>query len=282
MPSLAEVLDPARLDGLCGGRLPSNKNGLAPMDYETVVTESAARQIAESIREAIMSGRLKVDERLPTEEELANRFNVSRPTIREALKRLAAQNLIRSRRGPTGGRFVSRPDQEQMVRNMANATRLMISIGEFDFDNIAEARLQLGQVCCQLAAERRTDADLAAMRAELSLQEDKTLGDREFCASDVRFHHALAQATQNPVLQFVMAAVAETLQPIANMVVYKFRERQRIVAQHQILYAAIRDRKAATAVKTFAEQMSYLSEMYSRARAWRQNHDEKEKLQTVV
>lgn len=252
------------------------------MEYEAVVTEGAARQIAENIREAIMSGRLKVDERLPTEEELANRFNVSRPTIREALKRLGAQNLIRSRRGPAGGRFVSRPNQEQLVRTMANATRLMISIGEFDFDNIAEARLELGQVCCQLAAARRTDADLAAMKAELEIQDDKTIGDREFCASDVRFHHALAQATQNPVLQFVMAAVAETLQPIANMVVYKFRERQRIVAQHQRLFAAIRDGKAAAATKIFAEQMSYLSEMYSRARAWRQSHDVKTRLQKVV
>src|SRR5262245_59403337 len=77
--------------------IPSNSSngGFAVMEYESVITESAARQIAENIREAIMNGRLKVDERLPTEEELATRFKVSKPTIREALKRLAAQNLIR-------------------------------------------------------------------------------------------------------------------------------------------------------------------------------------------
>ena len=243
------------------------------MDYESVITEGAARQIAENIREAIMSGRLKVDERLPTEEELATRFKVSKPTIREALKRLAAQNLIRGQRGPAGGRFVSRPSQEQLVRTMANATRLMISIGEFDFDNIAEARQSLGLVCCQLAASRRTDSDLAAMGAELAIQKDPAISDQDFCASDVRFHHALAQATQNPVLQFVMAAVAETLQPIANMVVYKFRERQRIVAQHERLFAAIRDGKASSAAKVFAEQMSYLRDLYGRAREWRQQRD---------
>jgi nitrite reductase/ring-hydroxylating ferredoxin subunit len=73
------------------------------------VTASAAKQISESLRAAIMDGRLKVDERLPTEEELAQRFKVSRPTVREALKRLAAQHLIRSRRGPAGGNFVSSP-----------------------------------------------------------------------------------------------------------------------------------------------------------------------------
>ena len=58
------------------------------VDFGDVVTASAAKQIAENIRTAILEGRLKVDARLPAEDELASRFNVSRPTIREALKRL--------------------------------------------------------------------------------------------------------------------------------------------------------------------------------------------------
>ena len=70
------------------------------INYQGIVTQGLAKQISEKIRDAILEGRLQVHERLPTEEELAARFNVSRPTIREALKRLAAQNLVRSRRGP--------------------------------------------------------------------------------------------------------------------------------------------------------------------------------------
>ena len=69
---------------------------------------SVAAEIAAELRDAILSGALATEERLPGEQELAERFGVSRPTIREALKRLAAQNLIRSRRGPTGGTFVNR------------------------------------------------------------------------------------------------------------------------------------------------------------------------------
>ena len=60
-------------------------------------------QIAQAIRDAIVSGDLNVDTRLPSEAELADQFNVSRPTVREALKRLAAQSLIRTQRGATGG-----------------------------------------------------------------------------------------------------------------------------------------------------------------------------------
>ena len=65
-------------------------------------------QIAQAIRDAIVDGKLIVDERLPSEAEMADQFNVSRPTVREALKRLAAQSLIRTQRGATGGAFVNR------------------------------------------------------------------------------------------------------------------------------------------------------------------------------
>jgi DNA-binding transcriptional MocR family regulator len=55
------------------------------IDYQGLVTQGLASQIADQIRAAIPAGRLKVDERLPTEAELAARWGVSRPTIREAL-----------------------------------------------------------------------------------------------------------------------------------------------------------------------------------------------------
>ena len=65
-------------------------------------------QIASALRDAIVSGHLRVDDRLPTEVELAQEFNVSPPTIREALKRVAAQSLIRTQRGGFGGAFINR------------------------------------------------------------------------------------------------------------------------------------------------------------------------------
>ncbi|MEO0823060.1 MAG: winged helix-turn-helix domain-containing protein, partial [Pseudomonadota bacterium] len=78
------------------------------IEYARISRDDLPSQIAEAIREAILSGGLMVDERLPSELELAARFDVSRATVREALKRLAAQRLIRTRRGPTGGAFVNR------------------------------------------------------------------------------------------------------------------------------------------------------------------------------
>lgn len=242
--------------------------------YELQITDSLASQIAKSIRDAILAGRLQVDERLPTEEELAQKFGVSRPTIREALKRLAAQNLIRSRRGPSGGTFVKRPSEEESRSSLANAVSLMVSMGEFSLDEITEARHELESICCRLAAKNRQESQLAEMAVELEIQKDRDITDVDFCASDVRFHRALVNATQNPVLQFVMVSVVEALQPIANMVVFRFRERKLIANQHQRLYEAIRAQDSDAAETVFTEQMTYLREKYAEAREWRRRRDE--------
>ena len=237
------------------------------IDYKSIKTEGLSDQIAESIRESIFTGKLKVDDRLPTEEELAVRFGVSRPTIREALKRLAAQNLVRSRRGPTGGTFVNRPSQDQVRSTLANTAALLVTMGEFTLSNIAEARHELEAVCARLAVENRQQIHLDAMQAELDLQRDDSISDREFCDSDVKFHRALVDATQNPVLQFVMSAVIEALQPIENMVIFRVRERETIIRQHERIYSAIRDQNRQRAAAAISQQMKYLAGKFEEAQA---------------
>ena len=234
----------------------------AKVNYEPLVTESLAKQIAEQIRESITDGTLKADDQLPTEEELARQFQVSRPTIREALKRLAAQSLIRSRRGPTGGTFVRRPSHEEVSSNLTTATALLVSLGEFKISEILEARLEMALVCVRHAASRRTESELSAMASEIEIQKNPSITDMDFCASDVRFHRAIADATQNQVLKFVMFTVIEALQPIENMVVFKVRERDAIISQHERMLAAVRVGDADEAVLAVRSQMAYLSALF--------------------
>ncbi|MBP0649679.1 FadR family transcriptional regulator, partial [Mycobacterium tuberculosis] len=115
-----------------------------------------------------------------------------RPTIREALKRLAAQNLLRSRRGPMGGTFVNGPSLEEARADLAATTTMLVGMGQFSLDEIAAVRLSLETLCARLAAVHRSDADLAALADEIALQATTDLTDVEFCASDVRFHRRLA------------------------------------------------------------------------------------------
>lgn len=233
--------------------------------YNAVVTQSFAKQIAESIRSSILEGHLRVDERLPTENELSERFSVSRPTVREAIKRLAAQNLVRSQRGPSGGTFVTHPSQEQARSSLAEALTLLVSMGEFNLEEIAEARLDLELVCVQHAITRRTDEHLHFMRRELALQKTE-IKETAFCESDVRFHRGLADATNNALLQFIMTTVVEALQPLTNMIIVHIRERKRLVQQHEDLLIALEDRNHGTAKQAIEAKMTYLVAQYHEAK----------------
>ncbi len=240
------------------------------LNYDTVVRSGIARQIADNIRDAIMNGDLKVDERLPTEDELAKRFGISRPTVREALKRLAAQNLIRSRRGPLGGNFVRRPDPEGLSKAITGAATLMVGMGAFDIDEIIAARQETESVCCRLACDRRTEEHLERMAAEIAVQRDKATSDEEFCASDVRFHRALVDATDNGPLQLMMYTVIEAFIPITNLIVFRIRERRQVVELHVGLLDAIRCRDSERAIALLSTLLAYLQENYAKAQRARE------------
>lgn len=239
------------------------------VEFPALVTESLAKQISENIGSAIIEGRLKVNERLPTEEELARQFGVSRPTIREALKRLAARNLVHSRRGPSGGTFVTKPSLEEVGSTLATYSTLLVSMGEFDLAQIAEARFELEGVCARLAAAHRSDDHIAAMQRELEAQRGSKLTDVEFCASDVRFHRALVDASGNRFLQFLMYAVIEAVQPAANLLSYRFRERRAIAGFHGEIVEALAQRDAPSASGAMARLGDYLVRKYEEAHDWR-------------
>ncbi|MEM6375092.1 MAG: GntR family transcriptional regulator, partial [Pseudomonadota bacterium] len=111
-------------------------------------------EIAKAIRDAIVEGRLIVDERLPSEAELAEQFGVSRPTVREALKRLAAQALIRTQRGAFGGAFVNRLSYEEAYGQQITTSTLLLSMNEVSFETACEARYAMERACASMAAER--------------------------------------------------------------------------------------------------------------------------------
>jgi DNA-binding FadR family transcriptional regulator len=216
-----------------------------------------------------LQGKLKVDDRLPTEDELAKRFEVSRPTVREALKRLAAQNLIRTRRGPAGGSFVARPTGEEAQTALTNAAMLMVSMDAFDLSEIAEARRLLETTCLPAACERRQLEHLDAMKAELTTQADPSISYEDFCASDVRFHRALIDATGNGMLRFLMSAVIEGLQPVSNLLIYRYRARDAMLAHHQAIYDAVVAQNADAAKAALDEMMDYIATRYEEARTER-------------
>lgn len=199
-------------------------------------------QIAKAIRDAIMAGTLIVDERLPSEAELSGQFEVSRSTVREALKRLAAQSLIRTQRGAAGGAFVNRLSFTDAYPQQITTSTLLLSMNAVSFETACEARYALERACAALSTQRRTADHLATMRAEIQRQAHPGLSDESFCDSDVTFHRALVDGAGNPVLSYQLAGAVEAMQPLMNMITFSARSREAILTLHTAIANALETR----------------------------------------
>ena len=206
---------------------------------------SLSAKIADAIRTAIVDGRLLVGDRLPSEAELADQHGVSRATVREALKRLAAQSLIRTERGAFGGAFVNHLSYAEARPQQVTTSTLLLGMNAISFQVACEARYALERSCTALAAARRTDSLLNTMRREIARQSETGLTDEAFCASDVAFHRALVDAAGNEVLSYHLAGSVEAMQPLMNMITFTARSRAEIIRLHTAIVDGLEARDAA-------------------------------------
>jgi len=168
--------------------------------------DSLVVHVVNAIRQEIDSGRLKAQSRLPTEFELAERLNVSRSVIREAVSQLKSDGILISRRG--SGSFISDKPTGTVFR--LPTTRGIRS----DLEQLFEMRLWIESQSAAVAAERRTSADLKRMRQAIEIMDKHPLDLVKSPAADVEFHRAIAAACKNEYflafLDFLGRQLAET------------------------------------------------------------------------
>ncbi|OZI33420.1 GntR family transcriptional regulator [Bordetella genomosp. 5] len=160
------------------------------LTHSLTLTDRVAGRIAEQIAH----GTYAVGAKLPAGRDLAREFGVSAAVIREATERLRAQGLVRSRQG--SGCVVLSRTGSQGFRVPAEAGMDRTQLAE-----VIELRMEVEGGAAALAARRRTDADLAALRGALA-ELGRHLDDPERGVEhDLAFHRAIGQATHNPSYQ---------------------------------------------------------------------------------
>jgi GntR family transcriptional repressor for pyruvate dehydrogenase complex len=165
--------------------------------------------VLQRIEAQIVSGALRAGERLPPERELAEMLSVSRPAVREALRVLEAQGVVRSQvgQGPGSGTTIERVPSDALDRLL----RLHVALGSFRLEDVIETRVVLERSIVGLACSRALPADLVPMRTAL-LAMDKPEVDREtFNQLDIDFHVALADAGGNRLMSDVTRAIRESV-----------------------------------------------------------------------
>ncbi|MCZ6721351.1 MAG: FCD domain-containing protein [Proteobacteria bacterium] len=161
---------------------------------EPIEKPPASAQVVERIRRAIQLDRLGAGERLPSEPDLARQLGVSRTTLRAAIRHLAGEGYLESRRGAGGGLFVMAPEGSKAHR----LTELRARAGEIE--ELIDFRSAIECAAARFAALRRTEADLERIEAALeALARSRVIP--EFRKADSAFHLTIADAAANEHLR---------------------------------------------------------------------------------
>ena len=159
----------------------------------------AYEQVAERLRERVVSGELQPGARLPNEAVLAQDFSVSRATVREALRSLAAQSLIRTAKGAGGGSYVTSPSVDGVSDFLHSSITLMAHAEDVTLDDLIEARELLEVPAARLAARRR-HAELVERLAQAIPEKPLRLGTQQQFVYNRDFHSLVLDGCGNPLL----------------------------------------------------------------------------------
>ncbi len=230
---------------------------LGDSDIRPIAKTGASDLLVEQILGFVKAGRLKPGDKLPSERDLAERFEVSRPTVREAMRALSVLGIVEIRHG--GGAFVTALRATELLGPL----NFFLSLSEVSIEKLYEARRLIEGEICALAASRVDAAFCAELEAMIEKQEVVKENVDAYLAIDSRFHERLAEASGNPFL----ARAAQSL----NVLGIEFRRasavtgqaQSRSIADHRRILAALR---AGDVAGSRAAMEAHMEQVFSTTR----------------
>jgi GntR family transcriptional regulator, transcriptional repressor for pyruvate dehydrogenase complex len=222
----------------------------------------ASEQVAVAIQHFIQREGLGPNDFLGREEDLAARFGVSRPTLREGLKLLESGNLIRANKGPGGGIFVAHTAEQGMSRSLSDSIAMMLQTGSVTLDELLDARLLLEVPLAGRAANQADAAVVERLRQALEAESNVEPEDmKALAAADGELHRIIAEAAGNRMAEALIAWVFEVVQPTLVEVLHGAVVHSAIIDQHETLIAAIEKGDHARAERAMKDHLLYLRDV---------------------
>ncbi|MFT3698606.1 MAG: FCD domain-containing protein [Kofleriaceae bacterium] len=209
--------------------------------------------VARRLREAIITGKLAVDEPLPSEKQLCEQLNVGRSTIREAIRILQAQGLV------SGGDTVStqRPRVSAALAATSAAAMMenVLRLGQVPLADLIELRVVIEGAIVEAAATAET-RDLTGAREALETMRESKDDIEAFRGADLQFHRALAAAAGNTAFGLVMGVLRDAISAHLGETLRKVpHATRRLLHEHQAIFDAVERRHVKRARQLIAEHI---------------------------
>jgi DNA-binding FadR family transcriptional regulator len=226
-----------------------------------VAWHPASEDVAAAIRRHIRDANLQPGDRLGREIDLAERFGVSRATLREALRLLASEHLVRAVKGPGGGIFVAESAVEGLLHALGEVVARLVDEQAPALEDLIEARRLFEVPVAGMVARRATPEEVERLRGLAAEAMAAADDPNRFAALDGRLHAEIATLAGNPVIGFIGRCVASALQPLATRSVARAVVEEVVVAQHHELVEAIARGDQHAAEEAMREHLAYVGDL---------------------
>jgi len=209
--------------------------------------------VIEVILDLIKNGDLKPGTRLPSIDELAEKFHVGRSSIREALKKLQVAGVVEIKHGK--GTFIRGKID---VNSLSEPIGYLLASCKLDILHIMEARKIIEKGTVALAAERASEKEIEKL--EEIVEEMRQLKDdpENFARANVSFHVAVAEASKNPILPVFFNSIYDLFLKQQEVVAKILNLASKSIEYHTKICEAIKEHNPQRAVKEMREHLNYI------------------------
>jgi DNA-binding FadR family transcriptional regulator len=211
-----------------------------------------------------LEGRYAPGEKLPSERELVEQFQVSRVTVREALRSLQRSGLTHIKRGLNAGAYVCEPNSETITESFQN----LVQMGKVNFSHLIDARLYLEPRTAAFVAKIRTSADVD--RLENLIERARTLVSTsryEARLLNVSLHCEIAKVSKNPIIIFITESITQSYSEAIIKKTQASLTKNRVlklIDEHRSILKAISDKNPVKAYDRTKQHLLDTYEMYPR------------------
>ena len=229
-----------------------------PSVFAPVIRQTLADDLAQRLKQLIKAAGYQPGDRLPPISEMARRFGVGHPTLREALKRLETVGAVHIRHG--SGVYVGRNDNTLLVTNPTfdgAVTRKLLL-------DLIEARIPIEVQSVALAAGNVTAEHLREMRQFLAKAEENLDDDATLNATNMAFHRHIALASGNTVLSQLLGVLSTLFQREQRMILDIYGSRRKDHVEHMGILEALEKRNEPLAVARMRAHLEGVREVLHR------------------
>ncbi|MBP2031773.1 GntR family transcriptional repressor for pyruvate dehydrogenase complex [Clostridium algifaecis] len=231
------------------------------MIFSPIKSTKVYEQVIEQIKNMIVDGTLKRGDRLPSERELVENLEVSRTSVREAIRALQIMGLIECKQGE--GNFI----KENFENTLLEPISIMFMLQQSDPEQILDVRKIIETETAALAAERITEEQLDELK-KLTESFQVCRNENENVKFDKQFHYKIAKASANLLIVNILNAMSSLMDSFledARKKILIDKENVMVLAnQHKLIYESIRDGNGAKASEEMRKHLEFTNEYIRR------------------